>query len=492
MFDGFVLSLKPSPVIYRDNQSESLFAANSMMLLVGPNGGGKTRALATLAALFGRKVPGDVAVPEVMWDSPTESADTCAIYYTPVPYHIDIPKNSDNFCVVQTSLEGANRPLSIQHREIADELKKEFGLDARRTLTLSGISQRVLGEIMARAHRYQVADSWFEKFHAVEIQHIKDLKAVRVEGKDYSSYNAIDEAREVHVGEFAIEMRKNLGTEFFLKIRAYELARAGRSTSSTAEKQLLIDLGFTLNTALSRSSTVPRQKFHSAMEQLSGVAEIIRDPLLRKNSYQVDDDQVRRLTPLLTKKVGQLKLTGLSSGAAALIHQFASINSAAETLLSSSSNRNLVLLIDEGDAFLHLEWQQHYIDYLDKTAQKLKEKFDSVQIVIASHSPVLMADFPRECIVLLKNQNWIEGLLDESAQPSSSASLGAPLDAIVRNIGQTGTMGKFATRVIRQLVKDVATGSRVRRSRVEMIGDPVIKRQVSKMLDERGQWEHEE
>lgn len=47
-------------------------------------------------------------------------------------------------------------------------------------------------------------------------------------------------------------------------------------------------------------------------------------------------------------------------------------------------------------------------------------------------------------------------------------------------------MGTFAAKVIKQIVDDIANGVLVSRERVEMIGDPIIRRQIDKMLMGRG------
>ncbi|WP_082113496.1 AAA family ATPase [Pseudomonas psychrophila] len=494
-FDGQTIPIQPSPLF--KPHGKALFAGDSMTLLVGPNGCGKTRALVSLASTFSGATSNDKNISHVNWDSPQEHLETCAIYYTPVPYHIDTPKNGHRFRSIKTSLSNASAPLSTKHREIANELKAEFGLDARRTLALQNLSQRSLEDLMSRvlSSRSGVVDPWIEPFRIKYNNLLKQMREHReasAASRNRSKYELFNQQNEKLVREFSIELRKNIGQEFSLRIRAYQFSRSGRTPSSSAEKQLLEELGFTLNSAPSKQATVPRKNFVIAINLFQTIAKIINDPWLAKNTYQVDDDQVERLEALPLNKLGQVTLTGLSSGAAALIHQFSSINTACEELLLHNTNRKLLLLIDEGDAFLHLAWQQQYIDYLDKTVHRLKRKFESVQIVIASHSPILMSDFPRECIFLLNNRDWIEDLLESGAAPIPSASFGAPLDAVVRHVGQTGTMGKFAARVIRQLLKDIDEGMSVDMQRVEMIGDPIIKRQIIKTLNERQQWASEE
>ncbi|NMY39855.1 ATP-binding protein [Pseudomonas sp. WS 5013] len=491
IFDGKKIPLRPSPRL--GSNGEVLFSADSMTLLVGKNGSGKTRALISLASMFS-KDKGNKNTGYIEWGAQQEALETCAIYYTPVPYQIDIPKSTDRFRSIQTGELPNKQSLSARHREIISELEKEFGLDARRTLSLPAVSPQSLSEIMSRAlsTHYSAAGDWTEPFHSrykLYVQRLMDTRKSEA-GKYYDSpeYQLIADEREKILREFTIALHDKIGYEFPLKIRAFQLARQGRAPSASAEKQLLESLGFATGVAPNKPATVPRQKFESALQKLRLIAQIVSDPSLAKNSYQVDDNQIEQLEALELGRLGKISLTGLSSGAAALIHQFSSINITCETLLSENANRRLLLLIDEGDAFLHFGWQQQYIEYLDKTVSRLKQKFDSVQVVIASHSPFLMSDFPRECIFLLDSSDWIEDLMEGGGNHIPSASFGAPLDSVVRHVGQAGTMGTFATRIIRQLVKDIEAGMRVAPQRVGMIDDPIIRRQMKKLVDERKLW----
>jgi predicted ATP-binding protein involved in virulence len=231
--------------------------------------------------------------------------------------------------------------------------------------------------------------------------------------------------------------------------------------------------------------TVARRHFDTALQRLRSVGVIVSDLSVERSSYQVDEGQIKELEALPLGKLGQVSLASLSSGAAALINQFTSIKLACEELLKTGQRRRLLLLIDEGDAFLHLGWQQQYVEYLDKTVNDLKKKFLSVQVVVASHSPILISDFPRECIFHLGRHDWMEELLEGGSLHRPKASFAAPLDAVVRDVAQAGSLGAFATRIIRSLVQDVSKGFEVSPNRVAMIDDPVIRQQILKLIDAR-------
>lgn len=488
-FDGQTILLPRSPVL--TPQGESLFAADSMTLFVGVNGAGKTRALAALASIFSKKKSnkGDAIAPQ--WDSIDERAETCAIYYTPVPFPIDVPKDGHNFRCIQPSWRSREDLSSVQKREVAKELEKEFGLEARRVLSLfvtrnSSISHLSSEVLNARS---QVVDPWTATYRDRNIVLNEAWQDAYRRDRSFDSpdMKQISAAKEKLSDEFTTELRERIGAEFALRLRAYGYAREQprRSLQKTAELQLLEGFGFLLNVKLPKKPTVARQYFDEALQGFRSVAAIVGDSSLERSSYQVDEHQIKNLDALPLGKLGKVSLASLSSGAAALIDQFTNIKLACEELLKTGKYRRLLLLIDEGDAFLHLGWQQQYVEYLDKTVSDLKSKFLSVQVVVASHSPILMSDFPRECIFHLNRRDWIEELFEGNPSHIPKASFAAPLDVVVRDVGQAGSLGTFATRIIRKLVQDVSSGVEVNQDRVAMIDDPVIRRQISRLIEGR-------
>ncbi|GJJ04591.1 hypothetical protein RugamoR64_51290 [Duganella rhizosphaerae] len=144
----------------------------------------------------------------------------------------------------------------------------------------------------------------------------------------------------------------------------------------------------------------------------------------------------------------ELHWEGLSSGMLSLIDQFTQIGSAAQTLADRKIS-NLLILIDEGDAFLHLDWQRRYIalltDYLSSLRKKLS--FKCVQVMLASHSPILASDVPA-CMV----QNLDQPKLD-------AKTFGAELDDIIFMSFQSNSIGEHAANHIRRLHQKAKSGN---------------------------------
>ena len=159
----------------------------------------------------------------------------------------------------------------------------------------------------------------------------------------------------------------------------------------------------------------------------------------------------------------------LSSGMLALVEQFARLDRAIERLRNKGL-RKILLFVDEGDAFLHLEWQRKYIDllngYLGPCAAR--HELESLQVVLATHSPILAGDVPSSMIQSL-DQDQLR-----------FKTFGATLDDIILRSFLSNSIGEFAAKHVRRLHAAVANGNLGETDRLllEQIGDPVLKREV--------------
>ena len=89
----------------------------------------------------------------------------------------------------------------------------------------------------------------------------------------------------------------------------------------------------------------------------------------------------------------------LSSGESALLMLFQRLYA----IKDSFYHKNALLLIDEGELFMHPQWQKQYLNYITQfISQNFKEtKF---QIILTSHSPFIVSDLPKENVIFLKKK----------------------------------------------------------------------------------------
>jgi predicted ATPase len=176
----------------------------------------------------------------------------------------------------------------------------------------------------------------------------------------------------------------------------------------------------------------------------------------------------------LSKAAVEVRWTDQSSGVMALVDQFSLLRKAFATM-ARKKLKHVLVLIDEGDAYLHLEWQRRYIALLNKFLANVKSEFgmEIVQVVVATHSPVITGDFPA-CMVTN---------LDEAVVPQNTFA--APLEDIVLNSFGAAAIGEFAATKINELNARLKQGeaSTLDQLLLESIGDIGIQKALYRALE---------
>lgn len=111
-----------------------------------------------------------------------------------------------------------------------------------------------------------------------------------------------------------------------------------------------------------------------------------------------------------TLKFGSISWAGVSSGQKAYLNLFSSIwNGVYGYRFKSDQKRTTLICIDEGDLYLHPEWQLEFVERLIKCLPELSG--GKVQIIFTTHSPILISDLPHQCVVILNHEkeSFIEG-----------------------------------------------------------------------------------
>lgn len=130
----------------------------------------------------------------------------------------------------------------------------------------------------------------------------------------------------------------------------------------------------------------------------------------RKNTYFIFDyKKIRKENGKLfyelfrNQRIFQIDWIGISSGHKAYINIFSLLHHE----LKRVRKINLLLCIDEGDLYLHPQWQ---IEFFDRLIKVLPELFKGdIQIILTSHSPFLLSDLPKQNVTI------IDGQLDEKS-----------------------------------------------------------------------------
>ncbi|MEZ8349146.1 hypothetical protein BCT19_04850 [Vibrio splendidus] len=127
---------------------------------------------------------------------------------------------------------------------------------------------------------------------------------------------------------------------------------------------------------------------------------------LKTNFY---NDEVMYNLSILSK-YSKVNFLDMSSGQRAILGILSSIYSQVKT----KRNATLIML-DEADLYLHPEWQLLFMKKMIEILSSLNGS--DVQIIVTSHSPLIMTDFPQRCLILLESDGRSTLIKDTSFNP---------------------------------------------------------------------------
>jgi len=172
----------------------------------------------------------------------------------------------------------------------------------------------------------------------------------------------------------------------------------------------------------------------------------------------------------------------LSAGESALLTLFSNLDQSAQLFQDSDY---VWLLIDEGELYLHPEWQRTFFSDLHKYLPLFfKEK--KIQLFLTSHSPFIVSDLPKDNIILLnKDEN---GYCDVVDKHKFGETFGANIHMLFAEsffLKET-FIGKFAENKILELIKKIKSKSEsyeTLKREIEIIGEPFLKMKLTELLE---------
>ncbi|WP_256003656.1 AAA family ATPase [Pedobacter deserti] len=150
--------------------------------------------------------------------------------------------------------------------------------------------------------------------------------------------------------------------------------------------------------------------------------------------------------------------------------------------------KNIILLLDEPENSFHPEWQRLFLsnllDFLNKTTP-----YHTFQIILASHSPIIISDFPKDNIIFL-DKNEINGTCRVVNSISRDNTFGANIHTLYRNSFFIDGLpiGEFAKKKINQLFDELENAEAIRPTilkEIQMIGEPIIRDELMKLYKQR-------
>lgn len=143
-------------------------------------------------------------------------------------------------------------------------------------------------------------------------------------------------------------------------------------------------------------------------------------------------------------------------------------------------NQNILLVLDELDAYFHPKYQIDLVDNILKIVTKILKDY-SVQIILTSNTPLELSDFPASNIIYLREGE----IIDENNEIDSFGSNVSSL--LKNNFYIDSTMGKFAKKKIDQAIAFLLHNNYASISKEEVqyiiaiIGEPLIKNKLQEL-----------
>ena len=148
---------------------------------------------------------------------------------------------------------------------------------------------------------------------------------------------------------------------------------------------------------------------------------------------------------------------------------------------------DIYMLIDEGEVFLHPQYQKMYLENLMEIVQILFAN-RSVQLILTTNSPFILTDIQHENIMYLKRN-----INDNNYQMREVRTFGANITSLLINnfFMQDGLVGSFAKNkisdmisVIRDRKEKSEEQEKQLRKQIDIIGDLLIRKKMLQMYDD--------
>lgn len=145
-------------------------------------------------------------------------------------------------------------------------------------------------------------------------------------------------------------------------------------------------------------------------------------------------------------------------------------------------NDSILLLIDEIDLYLHPEWQRQILQDLLKAIQEAFSQ-NFVQIIVTSHSPIILSDIPQENSIFLQSKNGKIVQVKHDIQTFGANIYSLYKDAFFLTDGLA--MGNFAKDMINSWIEEIKAGNKDEdkiHMILDLIGEPIIRKRLVRMV----------
>lgn len=196
---------------------------------------------------------------------------------------------------------------------------------------------------------------------------------------------------------------------------------------------------------------------------------------------------------------GYLPLISVSSGEQQFLNLFSVLHYHAENIKNRVNidvhsfnslkhvKKDILLLLDEADNAFHPQWKKEYVNNLRKILPVIFEGYN-IQIIITSHDPLTLSDFPKNNVVFLEKG----GTGTIVSNSNTKHTFGANISDLLKDsfFLQDSQIGGFVAEKIDETILEIRKGdiNLVNKQKLERIiraiDEPIIKFKLAEMLND--------
>lgn len=153
----------------------------------------------------------------------------------------------------------------------------------------------------------------------------------------------------------------------------------------------------------------------------------------------------------------------------------------------SPTPRNILLLLDEAETSYHPEWQRKFFNDFKTFLESVFLEFDSIQIILSTHSPFISSDLPSYSVVKL-NKDEEKGLTEVNY--NDTKSFAANIHDLYKDdfYMDNSFVGAFAVNKIQNLFERITHSKKDQipalEREIKLIGEPFIQMSLLEALKE--------
>lgn len=182
------------------------------------------------------------------------------------------------------------------------------------------------------------------------------------------------------------------------------------------------------------------------------------------------------------RDIAELELS-MSTGEVNIIAYVSQINQIKE---NATPDRNYIIIIDEPEVGMHLEWSRGFIDFIVSEVKENEDstKSHSFQFIFTTHSPFMLSDIKPDNVISLEKKHGKTVVKEHTNTFAKNIQEIMNDDMFISNI-----YGDFALSKINSLIKELreekVENSETLLKEINMISEPILRNKLLDMYNQK-------